>query len=197
MKLFVLGGRVEMTGSGTRNEADFFTVGFSHGLVPRFNDLGEVAPPSLTLIEDGHLKNSLISARTAKEYNLKSNGAAGWEGLRSPEILPGQLSTTDILKALGTGLYVSNLHYLNWSDRPTGRITGMTRYACFWVEQGNIVAPIQNLRFDDSLYNFLGDNLMALTTTQELVPEVETYENRSLGGIQVPGALVEDFTYTL
>ena len=31
-----------------------------------------------------------------------------------------------------------NLHYLNWSDNIGGRITGMTRYACFWVENGEI-----------------------------------------------------------
>lgn len=170
---------------------------FSHGLVPRFNDLGDVAPPSLTLIEDGQLKNSLISARTAKEYNLESNGAAGWEGLRSPEILPGQLPTSDVLNALGTGLYVSNLHYLNWSDRPTGRITGMTRYACFWVENGTIVAPIKNLRFDESLYQCLGEQLVELTDTQEFVPEVGSYEHRDLGGIWTPGILVNNFTYTL
>ena len=170
---------------------------FSHGLVPRFNELGEVAPQSLTLIEQGQLVNSLISARTAKEYGKESNGAAGWEGLRSPEVLSGALATADILKTLDTGLYLSNLHYLNWSDRPSGRITGMTRYACFWVEDGEIVAPIQNLRFDDSLYRFLGEQLVALTDTQEFIPEVGSYENRELGGIWVPGLLVDGFTYTL
>ena len=170
---------------------------FSHGLVPRFNDVGEVAAPLLTLIEEGQLVNSLISARTAKEYGLTSNGAAGWEGLRSPEILPGQLPTADVLKTLGTGLYVSNLHYLNWSDRPTGRITGMTRYACFWVENGEIIAPIKNLRFDESLYHCLGDQLVELTAVQEFIPEVGSYDHRDLGGIWTPGILIDNFTYTL
>ncbi len=41
-----------------------------------------------------------------------------------------------------------------------GEITGMTRYACFWVEKGEIVAPIENLRFDDYLYRFLGEGLI-------------------------------------
>jgi predicted Zn-dependent protease len=73
----------------------------------------------------------------------------------------------------------------------------MTRYACFWVEQGEIIAPIQNLRFDESLYRFFGDNLLELTQAQEFIPEVGTYSNRSLGGVWVPGLLVEEFTYTL
>jgi predicted Zn-dependent protease len=86
---------------------------------------------------------------------------------------------------------------LNWSDRQTGRITGMTRYACFWVETGEIIAPIENLRFDESLYRFWGENLVDLTNFQEFIPEVGTYDSRQLGGSLVPGMLVENFTYTL
>jgi predicted Zn-dependent protease len=86
---------------------------------------------------------------------------------------------------------------LNWSDRPTGRITGMTRYACFWVEEGEIVAPISNLRFDASLYDFWGDNLLAVTDFAEYIAAVDSYGGRSLGGDLVPGMLIQDFTYTL
>jgi len=173
------------------------TENFEHGLVPRFNNLGEVAPTRLPLIENGKLVNTLISSRTAKEYGKTANGASQWEGLRSPDVQPGTLRRDEILNALDTGLYLSNLHYLNWSDRPNGRITGMTRYACFWVENGSIVAPIENLRFDESLYQFFGENLIALTDIQEFVPEVGSYGNRELGGMWLPGALVEGFTYTL
>jgi predicted Zn-dependent protease len=171
---------------------------FQGGLVPRFNNLGEMAAPELTLIEKGILINSLVNSRTAREYNKPANGANSSETLRSPEISPGNLSFEQILPSLDTGLYVSNLHYLNWSDRPSGRITGMTRYACFWVENGEIIAPIANLRFDESLYRFWGlENLVDFTNFQEFIPEVGTYENRQLGGSLVPGMLVESFTYTL
>ncbi|TAE55454.1 MAG: TldD/PmbA family protein [Nostocales cyanobacterium] len=171
---------------------------FKSGLVPRFNDLGEVAPEELTLIENGVLVNSLVNSRTAKEYNQIANGANNSETLRSPEICPGSLDFADILPSLDTGLYVSNLHYLNWSDRQTARITGMTRYACFWVENGEIVAPIENLRFDESLYNCWGEeNLVAVTNSQEIIPETGTYSSRQLGASLVPGMLVQDFTYTL
>ena len=61
-----------------------------------------------------------------------------------------------MLAALGTGLYIGNLWYLNYSDRPAGRMTGMTRFATFWVEGGRIVAPVTPLRFDDTLYRMLG-----------------------------------------
>lgn len=170
---------------------------FSSGSVPRFNELGEMAATELPVISQGELVNSLVSSRTAKEYGIQGNGASGMEGLRSPEILPGSLATDQILAKLDTGLYLSNLHYLNWSDIPGGRITGMTRYACFWVEKGEIVAPIQDLRWDESLYSFWGDQLIDFTDTQEFIPEIGTYDGRSLGGSLVPGMLVEDFTFTL
>jgi predicted Zn-dependent protease len=73
----------------------------------------------------------------------------------------------------------------------------MTRYACFWVENGEIVAPIENLRFDDSIYEFLNDNLETFTDFQEFIPATGTYGSRSLGGIAVPGMLVSSFTFTL
>ncbi len=170
---------------------------FSRGTVPRFNTLGEVAPEDVPLVVHGKLENTLVNARTAKEYNVVSNAANVSESLRAPEVSMGTLSTKEILKQLDTGLYLSNLHYLNWSDRPGGRITGMTRYACFWVEQGEIVAPIQDLRFDDSLYAFLGENLEAVTNFQSFVADVDTYEMRSLGGCLVPGMLIRDFAFTL
>ncbi|BAY12357.1 TldD/PmbA family protein [Calothrix sp. NIES-2098] len=170
---------------------------FQLGLVPRFNGWGEMAPPELPIIENGFLINTLVNSRTAKEYQKTANSANISETLRAPEVSPGNLAFEQILPSLDTGLYVSNLHYLNWSDRPTGRITGMTRYACFWVEKGEIIAPIENLRFDESLYRFWGDNLIDLTNFQEFIPEVGTYESRQLGGSLVPGMLVGDFTYTL
>ncbi|MEM9004364.1 MAG: metallopeptidase TldD-related protein [Cyanobacteria bacterium P01_F01_bin.86] len=170
---------------------------FSHGQVSRFNQYGELAPLSMPLIKAGKLVNTLVSARTAKEYDIPSTFAESGEYLRSPVLAPGTLPINEALKALGTGLYVSNLHYLNWSDRPNGRITGMTRYACFWVEGGEIVAPIENLRFDESLYNFWGEDLIALTQETTFVPEVGSYGYRDLGGALVPGMLVDKFTYTL
>jgi predicted Zn-dependent protease len=184
---------------GEKTLSSLFTLreNFQRGAVPRFNSLGEIAPIELPIIQAGKLVNTLVNSRTAKEYGCVANGANGSESLRSPEVDPGTIARPEILKALDTGLYLSNLHYLNWSDRPSGRITGMTRYACFWVEKGELIAPIENLRFDDTLYRFWGEHLIGLTDFREFVPEVGTYDHRELGGILTPGMLVEDFTYTL
>lgn len=170
---------------------------FSQGTTPRFNQFGRIAPEKLPLIVEGRLVNTLVNARTAKEYNITPNGANDGESLRAAEVSAGTLPAEAILDELGTGLYLSNLHYLNWSDRVGGRITGMTRYACFWVEDGKVIAPISNLRFDESLYLFFGEKLLAFTDFQEFIPNTSTYNSRQLGGSLVPGMLVQDFTFTL
>ena len=170
---------------------------FTSGSVPRFNGNGELAPKKLDLILSGSLENTLVSSRTAKEYSVTSNFASDSESLRSPVLATGELNEDDVVKSLDTGIYLSNLHYLNWSDRPGGRITGMTRYACFWVENGEVVAPIENMRFDDSIYNFFGENLEAVTDTAHLNPSVLTYNKREFGGVTCPGILLKSFELTL
>ncbi len=170
---------------------------FTLGYVPRFNSLGEIAPLQLDIICGGQWQNSLVSSRSAKEYGIAGNGANLAETMRSPVMEHGDLAPSEVLSALDTGLFLSNLHYLNWSDRTNARLTGMTRYACFWVEHGKLSAPIHNLRFDDSVYSFLGENLEYLTNSGEFVPSTDTYGQRSLGGIVAPGLLVKNFTFTL
>lgn len=184
-------------GERTLSEKFSLTEDFSLGLNPRFNDRGEVAPTELSIIKNGKLNNLLINSRTAKEYNINSNGASSYEGLRSTQVSIGDLSRDAILPSIEKGIYISNLHYLNWSDIQRGRFTGMTRFACFYIENGEIIAPIEDLRFDESLYDVFGENLLSLTNFQEIIPNVGSYGMRSLGGKSVPGLLVKDFNFTL
>ena len=176
-----------------------FTISedFSSGLVPKFNSNGEIAPESLPIISNGELTNTLVSSRTAAEYDASTNYAEDGEEMRSPTMNPGDLAHDDVLKELEEGLYLSNIHYLNWSDNPGGRITGLTRYACFWVEQGEIVAPIETMRFDDTFYRFFGSELESVGSTAEVIPVVMTYEQRNLGAVTCPGILANEFQLTL
>ena len=128
---------------------------------------------------------------------LFRSGAVPEERLRSPSLKGGTLREDEILKRLGTGLSISNLHYLNWSDHFGGRITGMTRYACFWVENGKLVAPIENLRFDDTLFSLLGDALEDLTQNPIYLPTVGSYGMRWLGAARMPGMLLGQMAFTL
>jgi len=169
----------------------------SEGIAPAFQGDGFVRPTAVRLIDAGRLTGSLVSPRTEREFGLKANGANGWESPESLAMAGGALAAKDALKALDTGLFVGNLHYLNYSDRPACRLTGMTRFATFWVEGGEIVAPIEVLRFDDTVFRMLGPNLEALTAETDLLLASDTYGARQLSSMRVPGALLSEMTFTL
>ena len=185
--------------AGEKKLSEKFTIveDFSDGLVPRFNEEGELAEKKMVLIEKGELKSTLIHSRTAKEFGVTANGARSSEGMRSPLVLKGQLSEAKILSTLGTGIYISNLHYLNWSDGVNGRITGMTRYACFWVENGEIKCPIENLRFDETIFDLLGSAVVDFTDFDEYIPVTNTYYQRQIGGVRTPGVVLSKMSFTL
>lgn len=167
------------------------------GLAPEFQDEGFVKPASVTLIENGQYKECLASPRSAGEFHTAQNGTNSDEQPAALEMAPGQLAEQDILSALGTGLLICNLWYLNYSDRNACRLTGMTRFATFWVENGAITAPVNVMRFDDSIYRMLGDNLIALTAARDWRLSTDTYEGRSTRAMHIPGALIDDFRLTL
>ncbi len=184
--------------TGEKRFSDKFSLkeNFSLGFAPRFSGEGETAPETIQLFERGQFVQGLVSARTEKEFGVKSNGA-GSESLRSPDLEAGQLKSDDAFQAIGTGLYLSDLHYLNWSDMIQGRVTGMTRYACLWVEDGRPVGPIQDMRFDETLFRCFGSELEDLTAETAIIPETSTYGHRALGGARVPGLLLKNFQFTL
>ena len=167
------------------------------GVAPAFQGEGFTRPDRVALIESGALVGSLVSPRTAREFGLTANGANGSEMPESLSVSGGDLAMRDALVALDTGLAVGNLWYLNYSDRPACRMTGMTRFATFWVEKGKVVAPINVLRFDDTLYRILGSKLEALTAETELLLDAETYGERGLRSSRLPGALVSEMAFTL
>jgi len=167
------------------------------GGVPAFQSEGFARAPKVPLVKEGAWVSGLVSPETAGEFGLDSNGAEPGESPEALAMAPGDLPEAEALSALGTGLYVSNLWYLNFSDRAAGRITGMTRFATFWVENGEIVAPVNVMRFDDTIYNLLGASLRALTKERAFIMNNRTYGGRSLETSRVPGALVEAMAFTL
>ncbi|WP_462401464.1 TldD/PmbA family protein [Pseudomonas sp. Marseille-QA0332] len=168
----------------------------SGSLSPAFSDQGSPRQ-DVCLIEQGRASGRLVSMRSAAEFGLAANGADSHESPCALSLAPGDLAQAQILERLGTGLYISNLWYLNYSDLPAARMTGLTRFATFWVEDGQIRAPVTTMRFDDSLYSLLGEQLEALTRERELILSTSTYGQRHTGSSHLPGALVKAMTLTL
>jgi predicted Zn-dependent protease len=185
------------SGSASLNQAVSLKENAKDGVSPGFNSDGFIKSPLVDLISAGKHAGALISPRSAKEYGIETNGANPAEAPESLEMAGGTLARADVLKALDTGILIGNLWYLNYSDRVSCRMTGMTRFATFWVENGEIKAPLNVMRFDDSAYRVLGENLLGLTQERDWILDSGSYGERSTGSARLPGALVKDFALTL
>ena len=167
------------------------------GTAPRFQNQGFMSPEKVTLIEEGKHVSSLVSPRSSQEYAIENNGAAGHESPSSLEMNGGSLDSDQIISTLDTGLYISNLWYLNYSDRMACRMTGMTRFATFWVENGEVVAPVNVMRFDDTLFSIFGsEQLQHITKEQQFLLSASTYHHRSTESMRLPG-VITNMNFTL
>jgi predicted Zn-dependent protease len=168
----------------------------AEGIAPAFTSTGHVRPPAVPLVSEGRCAQALVSPRSAAEFGLPAN-ADDDEYPASLSLAGGALPAEDALAALDTGLWIGNLWYLGYSDRQACRMTGMTRFACFLVERGEIAAPIGVMRFDDSFLRLFGESLVGLSREVQLLPSNDTYGERHLGSVSSPGALLADMRFTL
>jgi len=164
------------------------------GMSPNFTSSGYIKPDAVALIGEGRYADCLVSPRSGKEYGVAVTGSESAESL---DLAAGGVPAGEAVERLGTGVYVNNLWYLNYSDRAACRITGMTRFATFWVQDGRIAAPLNVMRFDETLYRALGEHLEGLTAEREFIPSDSTYGQRATNSIRLPGALIEQFRFTL
>jgi predicted Zn-dependent protease len=167
------------------------------GVAPNFQEAGFIKPAHVPLLTAGRFDTCLAAPRSAKEYGVPTNGAADRETPESVEMAPGDIPRHTVLQRLDTGVYINNVWYLNYSDRAACRITGMTRFATLWVENGVVQAPLSVMRFDESIYRMFGDHLLGLTAERDFLLDSNTYHQRSTSSARLPGALIDDFTFTL
>jgi len=184
------------SGQASLNTAVSVSERITGSLSPAFSSEGRPRL-DLPLITNGAAGERLVSSRSATEYGIPCNGADPGEGPVALDMAPGELALSKVPEALDRGLYINNLWYLNYSDMPAARLTGLTRFATFWVEHGQIVGPVDTMRFDDSVYDLLGNQLLALTQERELIVSTNTYEQRHTASSRLPGALVNRLRLTL
>ncbi|WP_455205098.1 metallopeptidase TldD-related protein [Kaarinaea lacus] len=187
---------IKMIAEGqTLNDSVSIEEDHARVFAPGFTRSGFVKPQKVALIENGVYRDCLVEPRSAKEFTATVNCDS--EFPQSLAFNGGSLQQNAILEKMQRGIYINNLWYCNFSDRNNCQITGMTRFACFWVEDGAIQAPLNVMRFDDSVYRIFGENLIGLTQDREFIFDNNTYGQRSSNSYLLPGALVENLRFTL
>jgi len=155
---------------------------------------GEGTPKArLTLIERGIARAVTHNAYTAKEAGTVSTGHA--QPAPSTTCLPthlrmegGTQTKAELLKGIDRGILVTRFHYTNLAEPLTATITGMTRDGTFWVEHGEIVRPLKNMRFTSSALEALR-MVRGLSMETKLVPGY-------YGATRAPAMVVDGFRFS-
>ncbi len=129
--------------------------------LPASFDYEGVAKQRVTMIERGVCREVVHDAGTAARAGRRSTG----HGLPAPNpwgpfplnpvMAPGTTARAALLAGLDRGLLVTRFHYTNPVHPKLAVVTGMTRDGTFWVEDGEIVRPVRNLRFTMSYLDAL------------------------------------------
>lgn len=138
------------------------------GLRSKPFDAEGMANPKMSLVDDGVLRNWVLDLRSARQLGLRTTGRAA-RGTSSPPspsttnlyMEPGRLSPAELIRDIGSGLYVTELIGMGVS-----MVTGdYSRGAAgFWIENGEIAFPVSEI----TIAGNLKDMFLNLTPANDL-----------------------------
>lgn len=138
----------------------------------------------ITWIEKGVVKNLSYSRYWAEKKGVKAVPAPDGVIMEG-----GTKSLEDLIKGTRKGVLVTRLWYIRDVDPQTLLLTGLTRDGTFYIENGKIMYPIKNFRFNESPVIML-NNLEEMGRTERTV-SVESDVNYLL-----PPLKIRDFTFS-
>ena len=147
-------------------------------------DAEGVAGPLLNLVEEGRIANWLLDTSAASELGLTSNGRAVRSGSStSPStsnliLKNGTRSVEDMMKEMGTGLFVTEL-----IGQGVNMVTGdYSRGASgYWFENGEKAYPVSEITIADNLRNMFA--------------KLEPADNLEMGfSVNTPSLAIRDMT---
>ena len=157
------------------------------GLSSRPFDGEGVKAEKLNMVEDGVLSHWFLDTATALELGLKTNGRAGRGGANpSPSrtnltMLAGEAPPKDLMKAIGTGLYVTEL-----IGSGVSIVTGdYSRGASgFFIENGELAYPVSEITIAGNLKDMFARLVPANDLTYRFSTNAPTIliENMAVAG---------------
>ncbi len=120
--------------------------------------------PAVNWIDKGKLTGLVYSRFWAKKQGKAPTGRpSGWQ------LVGGSTPRADLMKGVKRGVLITRFWYTRWVDPQSVLITGLTRDGVFLVENGEIVAPVNNFRFNESPVTML-KNVEAMSAA-EVAPD--------------------------
>ncbi len=119
-----------------------------------------------TWIEQGILKKLRYSPYWAMANGLEPVGYPFNIVLDSSS----ELSVEELIRSTKRGVFISSFWYVNPTDMNNIEITGLTRDGTFLIENGEIVQPLMNFRFNDSPVTSL-NSIEAMSKAEKVTGE--------------------------
>ncbi len=156
-------------------------------------DLEGARRQKLTIIEEGVARELAYDLKSAildeKETTGHSIGRPDIGGFPLHLVMePGESSQEEMISSLDRGLLITRFHYMNIVNPRQAVFTGLTRDGTFLIEKGEITAPVQDLRFTDSM-------LDAFNKVAAISPRREKVEGFSAFNY-VPALQIEELKFT-
>jgi PmbA protein len=161
---------------------------------PAYFDFEGYPKKNMALVEKGIPKNICYDSYYSHKYNFKNTG----HGLPAPNtegpipihlnIKTGKNNLQQMIKNTKKGLLINRLWYIRVIHYKTMMLTGMTRDGTFYIENGKIKHPVQNLRFTDSIPN--------LFKNIEKISKTSTWQSLMWGIAKIPIIKVSKFRFT-
>ncbi len=128
--------------------------------LPRAFDCEGVPKQRVPIVVKGTPTSPVYDRATAaREAGRSSTGhaqpydAEDWDG-PLPEnlsVAAGTATLDELIASVDRGLYITRVWYVNMVAPHDCAVTGTTRDGVWWIEDGALAYPAQNLRFDQSL----------------------------------------------
>lgn len=131
-------------------------------------------------IDGGLLRDLIYSRFWAAKQGKQPTGTPGVFKLAG-----GTASAPDLLTGVQRGVLITRFWYANLLDPQTVLVTGLTRDGVFLIENGEVTAPVNNFRFNESPITVL-KNADALTRATIRLPDGD-------GRMRVPALRTHEF----
>jgi predicted Zn-dependent protease len=125
-------------------------------------DIEGVTKRRVEFFTDGRAGEPVTDLATGAALGRPSTGHAHIAREQVPEptaanivMSPGTHTEDELIAHVDHGVYLQRFWYTRLVDRITGTITGITRDACFLIENGRLTTPLEGMRFTESVLGVL------------------------------------------
>jgi predicted Zn-dependent protease len=151
------------------------------------------------LIEHGVAKNAAYDSELAHVFNKQTTATALPPSARSEGSVPfdiavegGETAIEDMIaRSKKQTLWITKPHYVAMKHSKTCIMTGVFHHGVFLVENGKVVAPVENVRFEQNMVE-------AFSQVEEISPSRLVFDPRSLSfptGVVVPAMKIKNFRF--